>query len=1103
MKTMRIWAIAIVVAMAGIIFGNQQAAADAICGGVAKSGKLTAPCSWTAAKQIGRPKSSCPADSFADIGEATYGCWRCPATFARGTAAVNTDEACFKFAGSKPVFSDYKPAKRLAAYNTCPAGSFFDPRNKGECWSCPAGFGRNMNAVNDSKSCSRLNIDLTKTQIIEYRAATFVSAACGEKGGFWDPINGGSCWQCPTGYERTVLPAVTSGQACGRRLVDYKPATKISGFGCKATDMRGFWDPINGGSCWVCPAGSQRTTAPVNSPQACQPNAFQWKAAEFFNPGLFGFDGAAEVALKLIAQRTAIEAAAVAQGAKAGISEAEARRQVWEDIKTDPTQNLPLVTAVLEHILDMALGTGAPAGSPEARLIAAFQKYILNRRIFAAQEALKAYDNWAKAQALILSERQKNQGAFGGAPAMLGLFSDQTPMPPDFTQQVAGAILTGTAMSAPVMAGFAANIVLRPDGNSPAMLLAKKIFVNRTKTVAVGFDEFETIGKTVVKTAKDAAKSGLKFSLSNLKLGSALLTSVGPQVVAQIATMVLQAELEKNLTKADARPKLERLLVKARTETVDLKRISQQQDRAGEIHTFWSMAVSGNIAPNSQTLSAIRKTIEKVQNPHAFDPSLARWYAMPGTADALGAGASGDIWHVGGGGSLYVANAQNDGRWRKVAGSGVVQVAAMDTPGMAFLLMTDGSMRRIADGKMTRIDGKASAIAYGGGVMWHIGGNNSIYRSTGGAWQRVNGSAKRIAAVPGGGALAVGTDDKIYLFDGASWTNLPGTARDVAVGPDGVSWYVDPAYTLHRMTGLRAWKKFSAGNIANIAAGPDGSLLARRSNGQIVAYSPFRPAMAQAGSVTDTTTTKDAGDGITVTMVIVGEPTTTTYGSSKTKKPAAKSWRPVPGIASDISVSASGDVWHIGGSGSVYVMSGGKGNWKQMLDKGAVRVAALPSAGKAFILMRTGAMREIDNGRWRDIPGKASDIAVSPDGRKWHIGGGGSVYREAPTGWQRQDGTIARIAGAKSDRAWAVGTNKRIYFFQAGKWSPIAGEAKDVVVGADGSVWHIGMSDTIYRLVSGNKWEGVDAQGKVAALSVGDDGEIWIVRPDGAMAAYR
>lgn len=1120
---MRVLTRATVVILGIVIFGlagQTPAHAAAICGGVDKSGKLTEPCKPQSAKKVGKPLSQCKSGSFPDIGANTYGCWSCPGGFSRDIAAVDTDQACSKLVASeKPIFTDYKSASRLSSARQCPHGSFFDPRNGGECWKCPANFGRNTKAVTADGSCSRLNVDVSKGQVVEYRNAVFTGAACGEKDGFWDPIDGGTCWSCPAGYERTIFPAVTSSKACGRRLMDFKPASKVSGFGCKVHGGRAFWDPIDGGSCWTCPKNTQRGTTPVNGSDACRPNTFQWEAAEFFNPGLFGFGGATEVALKVIRERRGVEAAAVRLGAEAGLSAVQAKKLVWEEIKEDPASNMPLAIAVLEHILNLALNRGAPAGSPEATLIANFEKYIRDRRIHAAQEALNAYDNWSKAQTLILADRQKNAGAFGGAPAMLGLFSDQTPMPPDFSMRVAGAVLSGTALSAPMMAGFATNVL--KVGDSPTTIaedLARRIFNNRTDRIlpsdidfADDVDDAARLTREAVKEAgkrlKSIGKTGLKFSMSSAKLGSALLTTVGPQVVIQIATLVLQAELEKNITKAEARPKLERLLDKARRQSANLKVLSQDKDRAGQIHTFWSMAVTGTIAPNQKAMKDIGEAVEKALNPHVFDASQARWYGISGNAAAIGAGANGEIWHVGGGGSLYRANAETDGKWYKVADSGVAEVAPGKVSDTAFVLMDDGSMADYINGRMRKVPGRASDIAFGGGVRWHVGGGNTIYRSTGGAWRQISGKAKRIAATPDGNAWAVGTDDNIYRFDGRSWKSVPGKALDIAAGPDGVVWHVGTDNRLYRFTGNGEWMKFESGNVANIAGGIGKSLWARRSNGQIIAYVPFKPPLAPNNNPPlDTTTTRDLGGGLTITSVTIGPAHKTTvvdeaainHLSNKSKK-----WEQVPGWASDISIGASGDVWHVGGSGSLYVMSGGKGDWKQVAGSGVARVAAMSDAGKAFVLMTDGKMREVTNGKWRDVPGWASDIAVSADGRKWHIGRSNSVYHDSSSGWKQVDGEISRIAGARNDIAWAVGTNTRIYRFDRGSWKRIPGQATEMAVGADGSVWHIGGSDTLYRLENNDKWKEVDAKGKVASLSVGANGEIWVVRPDGKMAAYR
>ena len=74
---------------------------------------------------------------------------------------------------------------------------------------------------------------------------------------FFDLTDGGTCWSCPNGYERpaTVYP-VSSDKAC----VDYKAATKVGKYGCKNKyGSSAFFDAIQGGTCWTCPSGYIRT----------------------------------------------------------------------------------------------------------------------------------------------------------------------------------------------------------------------------------------------------------------------------------------------------------------------------------------------------------------------------------------------------------------------------------------------------------------------------------------------------------------------------------------------------------------------------------------------------------------------------------------------------------------------------------------------------------------------------------------------------------------------------------------------------------------------------------------------------------------------------
>lgn len=92
---------------------------------------------------------------------------------------------------AKPARSHGK-AKKVG----CPAGSFVDPRNFGECWTCSAKV-RTVHAVTSASACGGHVFDGAGTR------ARFVRSlwGCGA-GQFFDLVDGGSCWSCPAGTHR-------------------------------------------------------------------------------------------------------------------------------------------------------------------------------------------------------------------------------------------------------------------------------------------------------------------------------------------------------------------------------------------------------------------------------------------------------------------------------------------------------------------------------------------------------------------------------------------------------------------------------------------------------------------------------------------------------------------------------------------------------------------------------------------------------------------------------------------------------------------------------------------------------------------------------------
>lgn len=150
----------------------------------------------------------------------------------------------------------------------CPKGTFFDPRNWGECWSCPDGYNRTAYPVTDKRACVKPGYEKFK-KAEKKRENTKIGEGC-PKGQFWDVKGGkgllGACYSCE-GYNRTLYP-VDSDKSCSKAVSETPaPAKFVEKFGCSKGQ---FFDPRNGGECWSCPSDYNRTIFAVTDEKACQ-----------------------------------------------------------------------------------------------------------------------------------------------------------------------------------------------------------------------------------------------------------------------------------------------------------------------------------------------------------------------------------------------------------------------------------------------------------------------------------------------------------------------------------------------------------------------------------------------------------------------------------------------------------------------------------------------------------------------------------------------------------------------------------------------------------------------------------------------------------------
>ncbi len=142
--------------------------------------------------------------------------------------------------GSNQPPCTFQSAK-LVNRNVCPGDSFFVKRNGGECWSCPKGSERTILPVTGKLACKR-DGDTDHLPVASKKRATGVlKNKC--EGNYELNKLGGWCFRCPGGFERT-LAAIDSPKACKRKIkARHFEARKVRVVGCPAP---GFLHSRNG-----------------------------------------------------------------------------------------------------------------------------------------------------------------------------------------------------------------------------------------------------------------------------------------------------------------------------------------------------------------------------------------------------------------------------------------------------------------------------------------------------------------------------------------------------------------------------------------------------------------------------------------------------------------------------------------------------------------------------------------------------------------------------------------------------------------------------------------------------------------------------------------
>lgn len=243
--------------------------------GIAFPAAAADPVTFKGASKAKQGPELCPSGSFLDprLDDLSVGpqCYSCPKGYERTLAPVTAGDAC-----RKPGGTDFDPADYKSKFG-CDRdkGEFFDPRKGGECWSCPKNRPRRTAyGVTSDKACATKEILGEKLASANFEHK---HKAC-SGGAFFDPRNGGECWKCPSGYSRTI-EAVTSKKACVKDSPDALKPAKLEGhFGCAKGQ---FIDVSRPSECWSCPSSHPyRTINAIDSHKACASSLIGIFAAE-------------------------------------------------------------------------------------------------------------------------------------------------------------------------------------------------------------------------------------------------------------------------------------------------------------------------------------------------------------------------------------------------------------------------------------------------------------------------------------------------------------------------------------------------------------------------------------------------------------------------------------------------------------------------------------------------------------------------------------------------------------------------------------------------------------------------------------------------------
>ncbi|WP_417625306.1 tectonin domain-containing protein [Paremcibacter congregatus] len=716
------------------------------------------------------------------------GLWACYSCPAGFNRTANAVDSAA--ACSKAVATTFLAATKVGKQEQCPAGTVTDPRNGGECWQCPSGFARTMAPVTDWNACGKA--------FASARSAELVGTVC-PQGSFGDP--NGNCYTCPANSVRTA-EAVTHPRACVRteELVKANFETALT---CKSGEV---FDFIDGGTCWSCPEGSVRTVDSVKSAKACEFTTMRWEAQPRTPNGLFAVPGGMEIAVDVISNPKEMEDVIRAYMADQKITDEAFFNESMETLKKEPEDSAALRAAVYQRVTSMI--TKGTKTQYERDLLLYFAAYIQQTRLLSAQEMKNAWDSWQRGVEL-------RNGEVNMRTNMANVYNTGY-APPDM-EALVGTVVAFSPAGAigATYAGAAFAQAQSQAFHNAAAAVARFITPHRFAKPIAAITQ-KAAEKLAQQGVSKAASLGLGITSGGLMVPFMFVSAAS--IVASIAGDIATQQDKQDAIVKDALAKAQR--------PINLQRLMLSEDGRNEMLTNWTLMTQEAIKPNPARWASLMQAA-------AFGTSSVdgtKWVDYNQVARDIAIGSDDSVYILSDkllktryepnsdGSSVAIIENAADGEPSKVLKFNKQTGKFDEIPGLAAssIAVAGNVLWGINDKKQVFYaygsrapftikvvpGAPATEIGAGEGNIWMLDNNGTPYRFAQGRWIQEPGQAASVDVDRLGQAWAVNANKEVWTREGERWVRLSGAGTDVAVfqenhgyvvGADGKIYAYQPA----------------------------------------------------------------------------------------------------------------------------------------------------------------------------------------------------------------------------------------------------------------------------------------------------------------------